>query len=138
MDDYGARTGKSPGKMRQLNINGDLYVGECSLFTFRTQKHFCVCEVGCKTGHPSSVQVKAKASCGSLWSSTAWFLWRGLSGWDVGDWYEKGPAPWGALWYPEQVHRERVSVSCKPHTLVGIWAQDYSALSGATISAINN
>lgn len=29
VDDYGARTGKSPGKMRQLNINGDLYVGEC-------------------------------------------------------------------------------------------------------------
>lgn len=29
VDDYGARTGKSPGKMRQLNINGDLYVGGC-------------------------------------------------------------------------------------------------------------
>lgn len=29
VDDYGARTGKSPGLMRQLNINGDLYVGEC-------------------------------------------------------------------------------------------------------------
>ncbi|KAJ6656099.1 hypothetical protein lerEdw1_004148 [Lerista edwardsae] len=27
VDDYGARTGKSPGLMRQLNINGDLYVG---------------------------------------------------------------------------------------------------------------
>lgn len=28
VDDYGARTGKSPGMMRQLNINGDLYVGK--------------------------------------------------------------------------------------------------------------
>lgn len=28
VDDYGARTGKSPGMMRQLNINGALYVGK--------------------------------------------------------------------------------------------------------------
>lgn len=28
VDDYGARTGKSPGQMRQLNINGDLYIGK--------------------------------------------------------------------------------------------------------------
>jgi hypothetical protein len=28
VDDYGARTGKSPGRMRQLNINGPLYVGK--------------------------------------------------------------------------------------------------------------
>lgn len=28
VDDYGARTGKSPGMMRQLNINGPLYVGK--------------------------------------------------------------------------------------------------------------
>lgn len=28
VDDYGARTGKSPGTMRQLNINGPLYVGK--------------------------------------------------------------------------------------------------------------
>lgn len=27
VDDYGAKTGRSPGKMRQLNINGPLYVG---------------------------------------------------------------------------------------------------------------
>ncbi len=29
VDDYGAKTGRSPGKMRQLNINGPLYVGRC-------------------------------------------------------------------------------------------------------------
>ena len=28
VDDYGAKTGRSPGKMRQLNINGPLYVGK--------------------------------------------------------------------------------------------------------------
>lgn len=84
VDDYGARTSKSPGKMRQLNINGDLYVGECSPFTFRTQVHFCVCEVSCKAGRPSSVCLKVKASRGSLRSSTAWFLWGDLSGWDGG------------------------------------------------------
>jgi len=28
VDDYGAKTGRSPGKMRQLNINGDLYIGK--------------------------------------------------------------------------------------------------------------
>lgn len=27
VDDYGAKTGRSPGKMRQLNINGPLYIG---------------------------------------------------------------------------------------------------------------
>lgn len=31
VDDYGAKTGRSPGKMRQLNINGPLYVGGCLL-----------------------------------------------------------------------------------------------------------
>lgn len=30
VDDYGAKTGRSPGKMRQLNINGPLYVGRWS------------------------------------------------------------------------------------------------------------
>ncbi|KAI4882573.1 hypothetical protein NFI96_002238 [Prochilodus magdalenae] len=38
VDDYGAQTGRSPGKMRQLNINGDLYVGgmkEIALYTSR-------------------------------------------------------------------------------------------------------
>lgn len=28
VDDYGAKTGRSPDKMRQLNINGDLYIGK--------------------------------------------------------------------------------------------------------------
>lgn len=31
VDDYGAKTGRSPGKMRQLNINGPLYIGTCLL-----------------------------------------------------------------------------------------------------------
>lgn len=30
VDDYGAKTGRSGGKMRQLNINGPLYVGTWS------------------------------------------------------------------------------------------------------------
>ncbi|XP_030647563.1 pikachurin [Chanos chanos] len=39
VDDYGAKTARSPGKMRQLNINADLYVGggmkEIALYTNR-------------------------------------------------------------------------------------------------------
>lgn len=31
VDDYGAKTGRAPGKMRQLNINGPLYVGKWNL-----------------------------------------------------------------------------------------------------------
>ena len=37
VDDYGARTGRSPGMMRQLNINGALYVGKRPL----TRSKFC-------------------------------------------------------------------------------------------------
>ncbi|KAI2665010.1 Pikachurin [Labeo rohita] len=40
VDDYGAKTGRSPGKMRQLNINGDLYIVGCiSHFTLATDYH---------------------------------------------------------------------------------------------------
>lgn len=78
VDDYGARTGKSPGKMRQLNINGDLYVGEWSSFVFRTQLCFSACEGSCKPRHPTSIFLKMKAPWSGLWSSTAWFLEGGL------------------------------------------------------------
>lgn len=36
VDDYGAKTGRSPGKMRQLNINGVLYVGTSPSHVART------------------------------------------------------------------------------------------------------
>lgn len=36
VDDYGAKTGRSPGKMRQLNINGPLYVGLWSSLLFQS------------------------------------------------------------------------------------------------------
>jgi len=100
-DDYGARTGKSPGKMRQLNINGDLYVGECSPSAFRTQVHF-LCLQGQLQGRASQLCLSQGEGfmqqsgplqpvfCGEPPQ-------RGLSWWDGGDVYEKGPAPWGAL-----------------------------------------
>ncbi|KFQ93936.1 Pikachurin, partial [Nipponia nippon] len=40
VDDYGARTGKSPGKMRQLNINGDLYVGGMKEIALHTNRQY--------------------------------------------------------------------------------------------------
>lgn len=135
VDDYGARTGKSPGKMRQLNINGDLYVGECSLFTSWTQTHFRVCEVGCKAGHPCSVHLKVKAASRSPQPG---FCWEASLDGIGGRLYEEGPAPWSALWFSQQVYRETVSGSCKPLTLPGIWAQACSALTDATISVVNN
>ncbi|KAM6474191.1 pikachurin isoform 5-T5 [Liasis olivaceus] len=40
VDDYGARTGKSPGMMRQLNINGDLYVGGMKEIALHTNRQY--------------------------------------------------------------------------------------------------
>uniref|UniRef100_A0A8C8SNC5 Pikachurin n=1 Tax=Pelusios castaneus TaxID=367368 RepID=A0A8C8SNC5_9SAUR len=47
VDDYGARTGKSPGMMRQLNINGDLYVGGMKEIALRTNRLYMRGLVGC-------------------------------------------------------------------------------------------
>ncbi|OXB76735.1 UNVERIFIED_CONTAM: hypothetical protein H355_007010 [Colinus virginianus] len=47
VDDYGARTGKSPGKMRQLNINGDLYVGGMKEIALHTNRQYLRGLVGC-------------------------------------------------------------------------------------------
>ncbi|CAB1319305.1 unnamed protein product [Coregonus sp. 'balchen'] len=49
VDDYGAKTGRSPGKMRQLNVNGVLYysgglVGCVSHFTLSTDYHLSLVE----------------------------------------------------------------------------------------------
>ncbi|XP_066096102.1 pikachurin isoform X2 [Saccopteryx bilineata] len=47
VDDYGARTGKSPGRMRQLNINGALYVGGMKEIALHTSRQFLRGLVGC-------------------------------------------------------------------------------------------
>ncbi|XP_010158777.1 PREDICTED: pikachurin-like, partial [Eurypyga helias] len=47
VDDYGARTSKSPGKMRQLNINGDLYVGGMKEIALQTNRQYLRGLVGC-------------------------------------------------------------------------------------------
>ncbi|XP_006874742.1 PREDICTED: pikachurin [Chrysochloris asiatica] len=47
VDDYGARTGKSPGIMRQLNINGDLYVGGMKEIALHTNRQYTRGLVGC-------------------------------------------------------------------------------------------
>ncbi|NWY02494.1 EGFLA protein, partial [Nothoprocta ornata] len=47
VDDYGARTGKSPGKMRQLNINGVLYVGGMKEIALHTNRQYLRGLVGC-------------------------------------------------------------------------------------------
>ncbi|XP_045704194.1 pikachurin isoform X3 [Phyllostomus hastatus] len=47
VDDYGARTGKSPGTMRQLNINGPLYVGGMREIALHTNRQYVRGLVGC-------------------------------------------------------------------------------------------
>ncbi|KGL79817.1 Pikachurin, partial [Tinamus guttatus] len=47
VDDYGARTGKSPGKMRQLNINGVLYIGGMKEIALHTNRQYLRGLVGC-------------------------------------------------------------------------------------------
>uniref|UniRef100_A0A8D1NT03 Pikachurin n=1 Tax=Sus scrofa TaxID=9823 RepID=A0A8D1NT03_PIG len=47
VDDYGARTGKSPGMMRQLNINGALYVGGMKEIALHTNRQYMRGLVGC-------------------------------------------------------------------------------------------
>ncbi|CAH2296458.1 pikachurin isoform X1 [Pelobates cultripes] len=47
VDDYGARTGKSPGLMRQLNINGDLYVGGMKEIALHTNRQYMGGLIGC-------------------------------------------------------------------------------------------
>nr|XP_048284827.1 pikachurin isoform X2 [Myodes glareolus] len=47
VDDYGARTGKSPGTMRQLNINGPLYVGGMREIALHTNRQYMRGLVGC-------------------------------------------------------------------------------------------
>ncbi|XP_061585245.1 pikachurin isoform X2 [Cololabis saira] len=47
VDDYGAKTGRSPGKMRQLNINGALYVGGMKEIALHTNRQYIGGLVGC-------------------------------------------------------------------------------------------
>ncbi|KAM4709597.1 pikachurin isoform 2-T2 [Discoglossus pictus] len=47
VDDYGARTGKSPGLMRQLNINGVLYVGGMKEIALHTNRQYVGGLIGC-------------------------------------------------------------------------------------------
>ncbi|KAJ7994325.1 hypothetical protein DPEC_G00264700 [Dallia pectoralis] len=47
VDDYGAQTGRSPGKMRQLNINGVLYVGGMREVSLHTNRQYSGGLVGC-------------------------------------------------------------------------------------------
>ncbi|NWH55124.1 EGFLA protein, partial [Fregata magnificens] len=47
VDNYGARTRKSPGKMRQLNISGDLYVGGMKEIALHTNRQYMRGLVGC-------------------------------------------------------------------------------------------
>lgn len=47
VDDYGAKTAKSPGKMRQLNINGDLYIGGMKEIALHTNRQYMRGLVGC-------------------------------------------------------------------------------------------
>ncbi|XP_066509779.1 pikachurin-like [Hoplias malabaricus] len=47
VDDYGAKTGRSPGKMRQLNINGDLYVGGMKEIALYTSRKYVAGFLGC-------------------------------------------------------------------------------------------
>ncbi|KAM4810110.1 pikachurin [Rhinophrynus dorsalis] len=47
VDDYGARTGKSPGLMRQLNINGALYVGGMKEIALHTNRQYIGGLIGC-------------------------------------------------------------------------------------------
>lgn len=48
VNDYSAKTGKSPGMMRQLNINGgDLYVGGMTEIALHTNRQYMRGLVGC-------------------------------------------------------------------------------------------
>ncbi|KAI7813437.1 putative pikachurin, partial [Triplophysa rosa] len=47
VDDYGAKTARSPGKMRQLNINGDLYIGGMKEMALHTNRRYMRGLVGC-------------------------------------------------------------------------------------------
>ncbi|KAG1944011.1 pikachurin [Pimephales promelas] len=47
VDDYGAKTGRSPGKMRQLNINGDLYIGGMKEIALHTNRQYMRGLLGC-------------------------------------------------------------------------------------------
>ncbi|XP_033615915.1 pikachurin isoform X1 [Fukomys damarensis] len=47
VDDYGSRTGRSPGMMRQLNINGALYVGGMKEIALYTNRQYTGGLVGC-------------------------------------------------------------------------------------------
>ncbi|XP_032872921.1 pikachurin-like [Amblyraja radiata] len=47
IDDYGAKTGRSPGKMRQLNVNGPIYVGGMKEIALQTGRRYMRGLVGC-------------------------------------------------------------------------------------------
>uniref|UniRef100_A0A674CJ22 EGF like, fibronectin type III and laminin G domains n=1 Tax=Salmo trutta TaxID=8032 RepID=A0A674CJ22_SALTR len=47
VDDYGVQTGRSPGKMRQLNVNGVLYVGGMKEIALHTNRQYSGGLVGC-------------------------------------------------------------------------------------------
>ncbi|XP_060763534.1 pikachurin [Neoarius graeffei] len=47
VDDYGVETGQSPGKMRQLNVNGELYIGGMKEVALHTSHQYLAGLVGC-------------------------------------------------------------------------------------------
>ncbi|KAM9447076.1 pikachurin [Clarias gariepinus] len=47
VDDYETETGRSPGKMRQLNINGELYIGGMKEIALHTSRQYLAGLVGC-------------------------------------------------------------------------------------------
>ncbi|XP_043925832.1 pikachurin [Protopterus annectens] len=47
VDDFGARTGKAPGNMRQLNINGELYLGGMKEIALHTNRLYMKGLIGC-------------------------------------------------------------------------------------------
>lgn len=60
-DDYGTKTARSPGKMRQLNINGDLYIGGMKEIALRTNRQYMRGLVGC-VSHVMMMQLTEKTS----------------------------------------------------------------------------
>ncbi|XP_062874439.1 pikachurin isoform X2 [Trichomycterus rosablanca] len=47
VDDYGAQTGRSAGNMRQLNVNGELYIGGMKEVALHTGRQYLAGLVGC-------------------------------------------------------------------------------------------
>ncbi|KAK2845970.1 hypothetical protein Q7C36_010824 [Tachysurus vachellii] len=47
VDDYGSELGRSPGKMRQLNLNGELYIGGMKEIALHSTRQYLAGLVGC-------------------------------------------------------------------------------------------